>query len=48
MTWADLVRVLCGQARLSDLEASGAARVSGDAALTRRALAAFDLPGLGS
>ncbi|MCA3710042.1 MAG: hypothetical protein INF02_09595, partial [Phenylobacterium sp.] len=47
VTWADLIKVLCGQTRLSELEASGAARLSGDAALTRRALAAFDLPGLG-
>jgi alkyl sulfatase BDS1-like metallo-beta-lactamase superfamily hydrolase len=46
VTWADLVKVLCGQVRLSELEASGAARLSGDAPLTRRALAAFDLPGL--
>jgi alkyl sulfatase BDS1-like metallo-beta-lactamase superfamily hydrolase len=47
VTWVDLSKVLCGQTRLSELEASGAARLSGDAALTRRALAAFDLPGLG-
>ena len=47
VTWADLIKALCGQTRLSELEASGAARLSGDAALTRRALAAFDLPGLG-
>jgi alkyl sulfatase BDS1-like metallo-beta-lactamase superfamily hydrolase len=47
VTWADLVRALCGQVKLSELEASGAARLSGDADLTRRALAAFDLPGLG-
>jgi len=47
VTWVDLIKALCGQTRLSELEASGAARLSGDAALTRRALAAFDLPGLG-
>lgn len=47
VTWADLVRALCGQVKLTELEASGAARLSGDADLTRRALAAFDLPGLG-
>ena len=47
VTWVDLIKALCGQTRLSGLEASGAARLSGDAALTRRALAAFDLPGLG-
>lgn len=47
VSWADLVRALCGQVRLSELEATGAARLSGDPALTRRALAAFDLPGLG-
>lgn len=47
VTWVDLIKALCGQTRLSELEASGAARLSGDAALTRRALAAFDLPGPG-
>lgn len=46
LAWADLVKLVCGQARLSDLEAAGALRIDGDAGLTRRALAAFDLPGL--
>lgn len=47
LAWADLVKLVCGQGRLSELEAAGAARHAGDAALTRRALSAFDLPGLG-
>jgi len=46
--WADLARVLGGQARLSELEASGALTITGDAAGARRALAVFDPPGLGS
>ena len=44
--WADLVRALGGEVRLSDLEASGALAITGDADLARRALAVFDLPGL--
>ncbi|MFM8820933.1 MAG: alkyl sulfatase C-terminal domain-containing protein [Phenylobacterium sp.] len=44
--WSDLVRVLGGEARLSELEASGALAITGDAAGARRALAVFDLPGL--
>jgi len=44
--WADLVRALSGEVRLSELEASGALAITGDADLARRALAVFDLPGL--
>ena len=46
--WADLARVLGGEVRLSELEASGALAITGDASSARRALAVFDLPGLGS
>ena len=43
--WADLVRALSDEVRLSDLEASGALAITGDAVRARRALAVFDLPG---
>ena len=48
MTYADLVRVLTGSASLSDLCASGAARIEGNAGGVRQALACFDVPGLRS
>ena len=46
VSYADLGRVLTGSAMLSDLLASGAATIAGDAVAVRRALAAFDVPGL--
>jgi hypothetical protein len=41
-----LADILTGSAMLSDLLASGAATIAGDAVAVRRALAAFDVPGL--
>jgi len=46
ISYGDLVKVLSGSATLSDLHASGAARITGDAEGVLRALAAFDVPGL--